>query len=213
MMSGINMSKVTLNTRQDDKTNEEGKIKHTNRAFKSWGLSVGQFGLIGCFCMCLSFFEESTHFWKKKTPLQTRKQPQMLSKKVHQSWVNHQVSQGEPHPTGLVCWFPMYHIYIGLCVSLSMPMQRKGRQQEPSNLFLMQFQLRWHCSHSQTIKVSLWVFDMISFITPVWSLGGCPDKIQCPSWKRSTAACCWTPKIYSLYESHHVNVTWAKYSL
>lgn len=58
-------------------------------------------------------------------------------------------------------WFPVYHIYIGLCVNLSMPMLWKQKWWEPSNLSLMQFQLRWHCSHSQTIKVSLWVFNMI----------------------------------------------------
>ena len=44
----------------------------------------------------------------------------------------------------------MYHIYIGLFVSLSMPKLRKQRQQEPCNLSLMRFQLSWHCSHSQT---------------------------------------------------------------
>ena len=90
------------------------------------------------------------------------------SKQVHQS---QQASQGNSHPTGrlpasIETWFPMSYIYIGLCVSLSMPMLRKQRQQEPSNLSLMQFQLRRHCFYSQTIKLPLWVFNIISFIIP-----------------------------------------------
>lgn len=134
-------------------------------------------------CRCLSLFEDSTSC--EKTSLINKKAS------FQKRFTNHnKLPKANHNPWGWVSWFPMYHIYIGLCVSLSMPMVKKQRLQEPSNLSLMESQLKWHCSHSQTIKVSLWVFNMISFITPVWGLGGCLDKIQCPSWKRSKAACC-----------------------
>ncbi len=66
----------------------EVKYKHANGAFECQELTVAQFGLIGSFfpfspCRCLSLFEEKTNC--EKTSLKTRKHPQMLSKKVHQS--------------------------------------------------------------------------------------------------------------------------------
>ena len=76
------------------------------------------------------------------------------------------------------------HLYWPLCEPV-VSILRDWRQEEPSNLALMQFQLRWHCSHSLTIKLWLQVPNAISFIIPVPGRGGVLTKYNVLLGKRS----------------------------
>lgn len=76
------------------------------------------------------------------------------------------------------------HLYWPLCEPV-VSILRDWRQKEPSNLALMQFQLRRHCSHSLTIKLWLQVPNAISFIIPVPGLGGVLTKYNVLLGKRS----------------------------
>lgn len=185
LKSDINISKVTLNTwRHCSQYQWKSTHKHKPGDLSS---SIWNKFLPINNCGSLSLLEESTSFEKN-----LRNKQESNLRCYQKRYTTSFPRWFTPHKLAdclnwdLISYVP--HLYWPLCKSVNAnaeKTQTAGALQPISDAVPIKVALLPFLN-----KVSLWVFNMISFITPVWGLGGYPDRIQSPSWKRCTAACC-----------------------